>query len=638
MEFEVQRILSFSRKSKERRQEIMKLKKRGNFINNRTNATLRPVKRLEKSSVYDATDFLPCKYCLGFYKKKALYRHTKHCISNHQRDEKGKRQTSQSDGQTALLANTFFKHDEFLKKEVFPRMRPDEISLIAKQDPLICQYGYSYLKGRRSKGNLDLVRQNMRRLAKLMKIARKEDGQIKQLLHLLKPRYFQLIVKCVSILALYNADAERYESPTLAMNFGTLLKKSCDLGLIHLLQQNVDTSSQREDLKLLKILIESQWSNEISAQAATNLNENKWNKNELLPLTSDLKKLQEYLSLQAEQALEHLQTSPSSSDSYCKLKECLYVQIILLNRRRPAEVAQLKVQTYKSISLEPENDNELQKCLTETERILLNTYSRIVIRGKRGRGVPVLLSPRMKCFFDKLISVRDTFITGNDYVFHTNGKGFIDGTKTINKYATKCRLENPKAITATRLRKHLATITQLLQFSNSDMEQLSKFMGHTLKTHCDVYRMSDNMYQTAKVSKLLILMTQGGAEQFVGKNLEEINFDLDPVYENVEIAEEATSQSTSQCPDIISCIQTHETLDNSDHLPRPDSKSIRQHWTKKQKQIISRHFEQNIKHKKPPTKKEVDNFMTLYPSEFGQQKWTSVKAVVYNMYTGKLKM
>lgn len=55
--------------------------------------------------------------------------------------------------------------------------------------------------------------------------------------------------------------------------------------------------------------------------------------------------------------------------AYNSLKDVLYAQIILLNRRRPAEVAQLKVYTFKSINLEVNSNNEFEKCLTETEKI-----------------------------------------------------------------------------------------------------------------------------------------------------------------------------------------------------------------------------------------------------------------------------
>ncbi|KAJ8933559.1 hypothetical protein NQ314_013933 [Rhamnusium bicolor] len=228
--------------------------------------------------------------------------------------------------------------------------------------------------------------------------------------------------------------------------------------------------------------------------------------------------------------------------------------------RRPAEVAQLKLQTYKTINLDSsKQDTVFKNCLTETEKILLNTYSRFVIRGKRGRGVPVLLSPAMRKHFEFLIRVRDNFVKDNDYIFHTKGKGFIDGSKTMQKYVSKCGVIRAKSITATLLRKHLATITQLLQFSNNDMEQLSKFMGHTLKTHCNVYRLSDNIYQTAKVSKLLLLMMEGGAENFKGKRLDEIDIRLTPVLDNDDIFE----QLIQDTPQSLEEVQEVDVKENS---------------------------------------------------------------------------
>ncbi|KAK4875861.1 hypothetical protein RN001_012283 [Aquatica leii] len=566
----------------------------------------------------------------------SLYRHTKKCSQNIEVN-KQKRQTAQSDGQTALLLGTRLKHDQLLKTELFPRMRADDISLIAKKDPLICQYAYSYIKGRRSKGNLDLVRQNVRRLAKLFKFVQKQDCNIKLLIDLLRPCYFKMIIDGVNDMARYNHETEKYESPTLAMNFGTLLKKCCDLAFVELLQIP-NTEKQREDVNILKNLIISQWADEVSAQAGTNLNENQWNKEQLLPLTTDLKKLNDYLCNSAEQHYNTLKNN-NDANAYYALKDILYTQIMLLNRRRPAEVAQLKLHTYKAINLDTsKQDTEFENCLTKTEKILLNTYSRFVIRGKRGRGVPVLLSPIMRKHFDFVITVRDQFVQGNDYIFHTKGKGFIDGTKTLHKYVEKCGVTRAKSITATLLRKHLATITQLLHFSNNDMEQLSKFMGHTLKTHCNVYRMSDNIYQTAKVSKLLLLMMEGGAENFKGKQLEEIDIPLTPVIDNQDVFTQCvqdTPQSDEEVQKVDDKSISHGTEENREKV----NKLIeRLPWTDQQKQIIFKHFAENIKKKEAPKQLEVKKLIEIYPELFKERKWTSIKAVVYNMYTGKLKI
>ncbi|KAJ8930172.1 hypothetical protein NQ314_017068 [Rhamnusium bicolor] len=178
-----------------------------------------------------------------------------------------------------------------------------------------------------------------------------------------------------------------YKSPTVAVNLGTLLKKCCDLACIQLLQEP-DTEARRKEIKILKTLIESQWANEVSAQASLNLSSNKWNKEELLPLTSDLKKLKDYLERIAQDNFEKLKKNKKDELAYNSLKEILYCQIILMNRRRPAEVAQIKVETYKSINLDVK-ETEFDGCLTETEKILLNSCSRMVIRGKRGRGAPI---------------------------------------------------------------------------------------------------------------------------------------------------------------------------------------------------------------------------------------------------------
>lgn len=640
-EFEIQRILSFKTNSSARKRALSELKKKGNFIRNKIkDVKLRPVKRIQASTDNNKDDFLPCAHCLGFYKRKSLYRHTKRCSL---RSESNERQASQSDGQSVLIFNSRHRHQAFLKDVLFPRMRADGISLIVKSDPLICSYGYSYLKGRRSKGNFDFVKQNMRRLAKLLKYARNQDQNIKELIDVLKPSLFEeTIVPAVSKIARYNSETETYESPTLALNFGTLIKKCCDLAHISLLQKP-NTETRRKEIKILKTLIESQWANEISAQAASDLHKNRWNKKELIPITSDLKKMHSYLVDTAKKAYTTLLENKENVNSYNILKEVLYCQIILLNRRRPAEVGQIKLETYQSVDLKThEETGEFQECLTETEKILLNTYSRLVIRGKRGRGVPIILSPDMKKQFDLLIILRQTFVRENPYIFHSNGKGFIDGTKILYKYAQKCGAECPKSITATRLRKHLATITQLLQFSESDLEQLSTFMGHTLKTHCDFYRMSDNLFQTAKVSKLLLLMREGGVERFKNKSLDEINFDLDPISE-----EYVTENIISGINNELLNDETQRSIENAStdvpldklKLQKNKMKKVddRKKWTNQQKQLIRQYFERNIKAKKPPKKSEVENFIELHP-EFESVKWSTLKAVVYNIYTNKLKV
>lgn len=63
----------------------------------------------------------------------------------------------------------------------------------------------------------------------------------------------------------------------------------------------------------------------------------------------------------------------------------------------------------------------------------------------------------------------------------------------------------------------------------------------------------------------------------------------------------------------------------------------RQTWSATQKKIVAEPFSQHIKEKKSPKLYEVVEFVNLYPKLFEKKRWTLLKAMVYNMYIGKLK-
>uniref|UniRef100_A0AAV2KYY6 Uncharacterized protein n=1 Tax=Knipowitschia caucasica TaxID=637954 RepID=A0AAV2KYY6_KNICA len=75
---------------------------------------------------------------------------------------------------------------------------------------------------------------------------------------------------------------------------------------------------------------------------------------------------------------------------------------------------------------------------------------------------------------------------------------------------------------STKLRKHVATLCQLLDLSNQELEQVAKFMGHDIRVHCNYYRQTDKTFQVAKVGKLLFAM-EGGAEALKGKTLQTLD-------------------------------------------------------------------------------------------------------------------
>lgn len=92
--------------------------------------------------------------------------------------------------------------------------------------------------------------------------------------------------------------------------------------------------------------------------------------------------------------------------------------------------------------------------------------------------------------------------------------------------ASECELANISAITATSLRKHIATIAQLISMGDKDLEQLSAHLGHEKSTHLNYYRKTDDKLQIAKVSKLLLLMEKQSIGDYRGKGLDEIDLEI----------------------------------------------------------------------------------------------------------------
>ncbi|XP_072377251.1 uncharacterized protein [Diabrotica undecimpunctata] len=539
-ELEVQKILVYPPRSKTRKQLLFALRKKGNYLLG--SANLKPVRKGSAD-----TNYLPCDHCFGMYSAKNLWRHRKIC------NPYSITRNSQSQAQNFLLRH--LKLDTYLKETVFPRIRADNVSLVAKKDPLICAFGSRYLKIHREQHFIPVASRKMRELAK-KRVERSRETHLvfidlekaydsvplKKMFEVLKrsgldSTYIRAIYKlyenAVSCVKIGTRTSNKFKvtkglkqgcclSPTLfkiyvqealrnwrnkcrfmGIEVGqetlyTLLfaddQLCCDIALMLNAKKSeftVRSASAKADLKSLIQIIEGNWKYDISSQAANDLDMKKWNKVTLIPLASDLMLLKNYLVRRANESCDKLQKNNNDINSYVFLLETIYCRLILLNRRRPGELERMTIQSYISAK-DNQCYEEFSEAISETERILMKSFRRIVIKGKRERGVPVLVR-----------------------------------YEVMSKYAKLCGAKNPSALTCTRLRKHLATLTQLFTMSENDMEQLASFMGHTLGIHRSSYRLPDDIYQTVKISKLLLLMEKGKAGQFKGKSLEEIEINLE---------------------------------------------------------------------------------------------------------------
>lgn len=332
--------------------------------------------------------------------------------------------------------------------------------------------------------------------------------------------------------------------------------------------------------------------------------------------------------------------------AYRELLEAIFCSLLLFNKRRVGELQRITLLDFTKYYDKISFSTDFEKMLTESEKILYHSLKRIVIRGKRGRGVPVLFDRETVESVNYLISLREKFdLVSNPFLFGVPGcKNPISGTSVMRKHARVALGDSNKAslITSTKLRKHLATIVQILKMDRNELEQLATFMGHTAKTHTEFYRLPDDIYQTAKVSKLLMLAKSNSIEHYKGKTLTEIQIDEnlvecdsdqdqnDFIYEDVLLSTETETISKAGPSNV-----KEDDLDNIDYsvLAKKKKKRILIPWTKEQKTITERFFTNHIIQRRPPKKDEVLSMIEKYPKIFANKSWMVIKVYVQNKYT-----
>lgn len=126
-----------------------------------------------------------------------------------------------------------------------------------------------------------------------------------------------------------------------------------------------------------------------------------------------------------------------------------------------------------------------------------------------------MFTPKIQKSISVLIALRSHFCEkSNEYLFlvPNTENSCIRASEVMRKMAVESGAKNPSALTSTKLRKQVATVVQLLNFNEGDVEQLSNFMGHSKEIHKSFYRLPDSVIQIAKVSKFLLMMEKGEAD------------------------------------------------------------------------------------------------------------------------------
>jgi hypothetical protein len=209
----------------------------------------------------------------------------------------------------------------------------------------------------------------------------------------------------------------------------------------------------------------------------------------LLPLVNDIKIFREQCLKNAADCAKIFTEQKDDIKTYKLLVNCTLALLILFNRRRIGDVQFLKIEDYKK-DQRSNCAQEFENALSKTERMLTTKYKRVLNSGKGSRAVVILLPEILQNYVNILLNNKEKYIPrDNDYVFAIPGSSIPwgKGDVAIRSLAKKMNLENPHVMTSNKLRKHIATVMQILSLSKDEAKQFSQFMGHTEKTHQEFY-------------------------------------------------------------------------------------------------------------------------------------------------------
>ena len=380
---EVVSALAHAKGSSERRHALLSLRDKGNYAFNirvrcdETEGEMIPCRR-SAGGKHKAHDFLVCDMCRGFFFRKTLWRHKRTCARRRGHTSTGREQSK------AMAQMPTPSHIPPGYQEILDKMNMDDVSLICKSDRLITQFGIR-LYEKVGKEQYQYISTKLRELGRLVKELKRTDPSA-PLVSYMSPSKFEAVTAAVRKIAGYDTDTNKYVIASLALKLGHSLKKCAAIEKANCIQGQRDEKAVDGFLRLMEL----KWTDQISRRAHKTLEEVKWNRPEMLPLTEDLYKIQQHLNEKLEEKTKNLREHPTAQ-IHKALAEVILARLILFNRKRQGEAGKLTRASFEKadrVEVQP----DVEQSLSRVEKQLAETLRRVVIRGKKGRGVPLLLT------------------------------------------------------------------------------------------------------------------------------------------------------------------------------------------------------------------------------------------------------
>lgn len=373
-------------KSKKRLIDLEILENEGNFKHNVDVISKGEgnivVARREEDNMYEVKDYLPCEYCKKFVLIKNMWTHHKTCAVFHfyYKTPKGPEDIENEDeddienngvrrGRNLLNSALHGNTDSSIVK-LLSRMKNDDIKECVVKDQLIRRFAALRVESLGSDNDQKIndmhrVSQSSRTLARLvMEATKSEKEQFFTLDSLISPQNFDKVVSVAKFMSI----GKEVPAVSLGKYIGNLLGHIIQIKTGDALRNN--DNSRYQDAVNFQKLFNAEWTYRVNSLCTKRLNTLKRNKVKTIPLTEDLKLLREYIMLHMKESSELLKKNKLPSD-WLQLAKLTMCRLILFNKRRRAEVKDLKVKDYESRpDWKEQQKGEFEMALTPADKLL----------------------------------------------------------------------------------------------------------------------------------------------------------------------------------------------------------------------------------------------------------------------------
>ncbi|XP_008320280.2 uncharacterized protein LOC103387422 isoform X2 [Cynoglossus semilaevis] len=396
------------------------------------------------------------------------------------------------------------------------------------------------------------------------------------------------------------------------------------------------------------------------------------NRHHTSPLLSSLSCLVLYLRHQQHSSFLSLTRSPHSAEAWRLLCHSSLSLLILYNRHRECEVAKLTLQEYRNrtkpqTSPTSSSPSGMEALLSPFEHQVLCHLSRAGVIGKRNRVQPLILPPHCESCLDLLIQTspnvgvdpESPFVFSRPY--HSPATP-LRGTDLLRNLARVSGAKNPGALTATRARRQVAILTQLLLLDEGDgqsgaIKRLENFLEqeyHVTQNCSSIIRDPALMGRVGRV----VLYGEREGVLFRGMSLQDICLELDVMSGNSadsfseESEPEEEKEEVKEKPEVVVKKKGPGRPPRKKKAPNPSPVTpsvpnahkrrcvppksgkrgvLKRPWSEAERVAVETHLKRNLMELRVPAKADCERCLELCPLLVSNQRdWRAIKFYVHN--------